>query len=415
MHTDLLMSIKEVILPTLCIGILLLAAIILSENRCAIDWKLIGIGLTFTVVIAFLVLKFPPTRAVFSALGGCVDRLLEFSLDGATFLLGAELVKGRYIFAVRIFAAITFISSLTSLAYYLGFMEKLIRLLAGFLVKTMKLSAPEALSCAAAVFVGQVECQLLIKPYLMRLSSSELFTSITTSMATISGSALISYAALGMNAEWLIAASIMSVPVGIIVAKIMVPETDLRVTEGRVDLHVNQDSSGVFDAIADGALAGARIAMNVLVVVLVAIAIMALANWIISIPMHRLGCNLKLEDMLGCLLTPLAFLMGVPWHEAFHVARLMATEILMNEYVSYGELAGVIHGQGPYSLTPKTQLIATVALCGFANLGSVAINIGGLSAMAPGRRREIARISLKAMVGANLASWITAAICGIIY
>jgi concentrative nucleoside transporter, CNT family len=403
------------LLPSICILILIGISVLFSRDRRNIDWKLISIGLLLNVVIALLVLKFPPTRAFFSYMGHLVNKLLDFSLDGATFLFGPEFVTGRYIFAVRIFAAITFVSALTSVAYYLGFMERLIRFLANILVRTMKLSAPESLSCAAAVFVGQVECQLLIKPYISRLSSSELFTSITASMATISGSALISYAALGMNTEWLIAASIMSIPAGILIAKILVPETDASVIEGKVDLHVKKEASGFFDAVAVGAMAGAQIAMNVLVMVLVAIAMMALLNGIVSLPLHRTGFDLQIQDMLGYLLTPLAFLMGVPWHEAFHVGRLMATEILLNEYVSYGELAGVIQGHGAYVLSAKTQLIATVALCGFANLGSVAITIGGLSAMSPERRREITTISFPAMIGANIATWITAAICGMIY
>ena len=207
----------------------------------------------------------------------------------------------------------------------------------------------------------------------------------------------------------------MSIPAGILIAKILVPETDASVIEGKVDLHVKKEASGFFDAVAVGAMAGAQIAMNVLVMVLVAIAMMALLNEIVSLPLHRMGFDLQVQDMLGYLLTPLAFLMGVPWHEAFHVGRLMATEILLNEYVSYGELAAVIQGHGAYVLSAKTQLIATVALCGFANLGSVAITIGGLSAMSPERRREITSISFPAMIGANIATWITAAICGVIY
>jgi concentrative nucleoside transporter, CNT family len=397
------------------IGVLIGAAYLMSENRKAINWRLVGAGIGLQVILALLILKVPGTKEAFAALGHGIEKLLDCAVDGAAFVFGEELARGKYIFFVRIGSSIIFVASLASLAYYLGIMQRVVRGLARVLVKTMGISGPEALSAASAVFVGQVECQVLIKPYMAGLTRSELFCSMAAAMATISGSALIAYTGLGMNATYLIAASIMSAPAGILMAKIMIPESNTKALSASMDLAAPPAGANVFDAMVHGAMDGAKIVGSVMIMVLVAIASVSLINGSLAWAFSLFGTSLQIQDIFAVPMMPVAFLMGVPYHECFHVGRLMATEILVNEFVSYGELAKVIQGTGPYELSLKTQMIATFALCGFANLGSIAINIGGLGAMVPERRSEIAKLALRALIAANMGTWITAAIAGVLF
>jgi len=393
------------------IGAIFFAAYLLSNNRKAIKWRSAFIGLAINVVVCLLVLRVPFTRHIFEILGLGINKLLDYAVDGAAFVLGDDLARGKYIFAVKIGSSIIFISMLSSLFYYLGLLQFVVKKVAYVLMRAMGVSGPEALSTAAAIFVGQVECQVLIRPYVKNLSPSELFTSMAAAMATISGSALVAYTALGMPAPWLLAASIMSASGGLVIAKIVWPETNKRVLSGAVELAEENKAVNAFDALSKGAMTGFEIAVNVMVMVLGAVAFIALLNGILAATLHFGGAGaLQIQDLAGYLFTPIAWLLGVPWHECFHVGRLMATEMLLNEFVSYTELAKVMHGTASYTLAPATQMIATVALCGFANLGSIGINIGGLGAMAPERRGEIARMAFKAMIAANLATWLTAAV-----
>lgn len=402
----------ERLVPVLGMCAFMGVAYLMSNNRKAINWRLVltGIGLQF--VLALLILKIPFTRQIFAGIGYGIEKLLDAAVYGAVFVVGEELAKT---FLVKVGASIVMIAALASLGYHLGIFQRLIKILASVLMRLMGLSGPEALSSAAAVFVGQVECQVLIKPYMSRLTTSELFCSMAAAMATISGSALVAYSSMGMNPIFLIAASIMSAPAGILMAKIMIPETDTKVLSGSVDFAVPQEDTNAFGAIAHGAMDGAKIAGNVMIMVMVAVGMVWGINSLLAVSLSCFGLNWQIQDIFGVFATPIAFLMGVPANEAFSVGRLMATEILVNEFVSYGELANVIAGKASYTLVPRTQLIATFALCGFANLGSIAINIGGLGAMAPERRAEISRLAFRALIAANMGSWMTACIAGIIY
>lgn len=400
--------------PLIGIMAILGLAYLLSNNRKAIVWRSTIAGLITTVVVCLLILKVPGTRDAFALLGQGINKLLDYAVDGAAFVVGDELAHGKFLFVIRVGSSIIFISALSSLLFYWGVLQFVISKLSKVLTKTMGISSCEALSSTAAVFVGQVESQTLIRPYMSKLSSSELFTSMAAAMATISGSALVAYTAMGMPAPWLLAASIMSAPAGILIAKIMWPETDKRVLAGEVTLSEEVKAANAFDAIAKGAMTGWEIAVNVMVMVLVAVAFIAMINGMLGATLSIGGQALQIQDVFGYLFMPLAWLLGVPWHECFHVGRLVATEILVNEFVSYGELATVIKGTGNYQLAVHTQLIATVALCGFANLSSIGINIGGLGAMAPERRGEIARMGMRALLAANMGTWLTAAIAGLI-
>lgn len=388
--------------------------LLISNNRKAIQWRTVAVGLGIQLALALLILKVPGTKEAFLLLGHGVEKLLDYAVDGAAFVFGDKLARGEFIFLVRIGASIIFVAALSSLAYYLGIMQRIVKFSAKLLSKSMKVSGPEAVSIASAHFVGQVECQVLIKPYMSKLTQSEMFCTITSAMATISGSALVAYTALGMNPTHLISASLLSVIAGVVISKIVMPETDHKALTADVEMVEHNKGSNVFDAIAIGAQDGARIAGNVMIMVLVAVAMVALINGGLGYILSFFGVHWQIQDIFGVFLTPIAWLLGVPAHDAFHVGRLMATEMFVNEFAAYGDLSKVIAGNAGYAFTERTQMIATMALCGFANLGSIAINIGGLGVMVPERRGEIAKIALKAMICANLATWMTAAIAGLL-
>ena len=391
------------------------AAYLMSNNRKAINWKMVFTGIALQFVFALLILKVPGGREVCQWIGDGIQKLLDFAMEGATFVFGEKLAKGEFVFFIRVGASIIFMSALTSLAYYLGILQRIVKLLAKLMTKTMHVSGPEALSAGAEIFIGQVEAQLVIKPYISKLTSSELLSVMATAMATISGSILVAYVAMGINPGYLLAASFMTAPSALVIAKMMYPETDRKALEQHVEMVVPKTGDDPIDALANGATEGAKVAANVMIMLIAAVAFVAMLNWILGQGLGLFGLNWTIQDIFGAIFTPVAWLLGVPWDEAFHVGRLMATKTLLNEFIAYSELSPVIAGNGPYVLSGKSQLIATVALCGFANLGSIAICIGGLGAMAPERRGEIAKLGVKALVAATLASWLTAALAGLLY
>jgi concentrative nucleoside transporter, CNT family len=388
---------------------------LMSNNRKAISWRLVAAGIGLQVVFAFLILKVPGGREVCAFLGDGIQKLLDFAMEGATFVVGEKYAKGEFIFLVRVGASIIFMSALTSLAYYLGILQRIVKALAKLMTKTMGVSGAEALSAGAEVFIGQVEAQLVIKPYIARLTNSEILSVMSCAMATISGGILIAYVAMGISPEYLLAASFMTAPSALVIAKMLYPETDRKALEAQVEMEVPKTGANPVDALANGATEGAKIAANVMVMLIAAVAFVAMLNWFLAQGLGLFGITWQVQDIFGALFTPVAWLLGVPWDEAFHVGRLMAVKTLLNEFIAYSELAPVIAGNGAYVLSAKSQLIATVALCGFANLGSIAINIGGLGAMAPERRSDIAKLGVKALVAATLASWLTAAIAGLLF
>lgn len=402
----------EKLIGLLGIVTILLVAFAASNNRRAISWRLVGVGLGGQLLLALLILKVPGFTDVFALMGDGIRKLLDYSSQGAAFVFGEDMVKGKFVFLIQVGSSIIFMSALSAVAYYLGIMQKVVAGLAWVMRKTMGVSGAEALSSASSIFVGQVESQFLIRPYMKTLTNSELFTAMTVNMATIAGTVLVAYTAMGMNAMYLIAASVMSAPAGIVIAKMMWPETDREAVARQVNMNLEKQGENIFDAFSHGVLDGWKVARNVMIMVLAAVAFIAMANGILGAGLSFFGWSFQIQDIFGVFLTPVALLMGVPWNEAFMVGKMMATEIIVNEFVSYGELAAHIRNG---TISAKGQVIATIALCGFANLSSIAINIGGLSAMAPERRGDIARMGFKALVAANMATWLTAAVAGILF
>lgn len=397
------------------IGLLGILAIIgigiaLSTNRKAIRWRVVLWGLGMQFALAIFILKTTPGKMLFQWLGTGVTRLLDFSKVGSEFVFGklvSDVPSFGFIFAFQVLPTIVFMASIISVLYYLGIVQKVVSFLAWLMTKTMGTSGAESLSSAACVFVGQVEGPLLVRPYIPDMTRSELMALMTGGMATIAGGVMAAY--LGMlGAEWapqLLAASLMGAPGGLIMAKLLVPETEESKTMGGVKMHVEKTESSVIEAAAKGAGDGMNLAFNVGAMLLAFISLVALIN-------AGLGLlNTSMEQILGYIFFPLAFLIGVPFSEAMTVGNLIGQKLVLNEFVAFSQLSGMIQNQ---QLSEKAILVATFALCGFANFSSIAQNVGGIGAMAPSRRGDLAKLGLRAMIGGALASCLSASIAGML-
>lgn len=394
------------------IAVILAVCWLMSENRRKINWRTVGVGMLLQVVLAFLILKVPPVRLAFDSLGNGIQGLLDCAKEGAAFVFGDELVKGRFVFALIIGSSIIFVGALTSLAYHWGILQRLVNALGYVFRKTMGVSGVEALSTGAETVLGQVESQMLISRYIGRLTRSELLGVMTAAMATISGSALVAYVGLGIHPTFLLMASFMTAPAAIVIAKMLVPETDADAINREAVLQDDRKSVNFIDAIADGASEGLKVALNVMTQLIAFIALVYLANKGLGAVLGLFGLQAGIQDIIGYFFAPVAWLIGVPSDEVMRVAPLLGTKTVLNEFIAYMDLAKML--SGPDALSERAQIITTVALCGFANLGSIGINIGGLSQMAPERKGDIARMGFKALVAATMAGWLSAAIAGLL-
>ena len=382
----------------------------LSTDRKAIRWRVVLWGLGMQLVLAVFILKTAPGKALFQMLGTGVTRLLDFSKVGSAFVFGDLVTKPAnfgFIFAFQVLPTIVFMASIISVLYYLGIVQKVVSFLAWLMTKTMGTSGAESLSSAACVFVGQVEGPLLVRPYIPDMTRSELMALMTGGMATIAGGVMAAY--LGMlGADWaphLLAASLMGAPGGLVMAKLLVPETEEPKTMGGVTMNVEKTESSVIEAAAKGAGDGMHLAFNVGAMLLAFISLVALINAGLGL-LHT-----SMEQILGYVFFPLAFLIGVPFSEAMTVGNLIGQKIVLNEFVAFSQLSGMIQGQ---QLSERAVLIATFALCGFANFSSIAQNVGGIGAMAPSRRGDLAKLGLRAMLGGALASCLSASLAGLL-
>lgn len=398
----------ETLSAILGIALILGVCVLFSKDRRAINWRLVATGIGLQLLLAILILKVPQARAFFDWMGSGIQALLDCAKEGAAFVVGEELAKTKFVFCVAIGCSIIFVGALTSIAYHWGILQRVVRALAFCLRKTMGISGAEALSTGAEVFLGQVESQMLISRYVKRLSESELLGVMAAAMATISGSALVAYVGLGINPTYLMMASFMTAPSALVIAKILVPETDKEALAREAVLEEEKTSVNVIDAAADGGWQGALVAANVMVQLVVFIGLVALLNMGLTAVLGQFGIEYRIQDILGWFFTPIAWLIGIPWDEAVRVGPLLATKTVLNEFIAYIDLSKMS------DLSARTQMIMTVALCGFANLGSVGINIGGLSKMAPERKGDIARMGIKALIAATLASWLTAALASLL-
>jgi concentrative nucleoside transporter, CNT family len=395
-----------------------------STARRAINWTTVAWGLGLQVVFALIVLKTSLGQRVFSTLGTYVTKLLGFAGIGASFVFGPlgdagvwgrvmtatlgseEAAKSTVIFAFQVLPTIIFIAALFAILYYFGVMQIIVRIFAVVMHRVMRASGAESLNVAASIFMGQTEAPLTIRPYLPEMTQSELMTVMTSGMAHISGGIMAAYILFGIEAKHLLTAVIMTAPGTIMMAKIFVPETETPKTMGSVKLEVEQTDVNVIDAAGRGTGEGLHLALNVAAMLISFLALIALLNAILhTVPLA--GAPLSLERIFGWVFAPVAWAMGVPWKDAPAIGNLLGTRMTVNEFVAYSQL-GPMKG----SLDPKSFTIATFALCGFANFSSIGIQIGGIGALAPNRRHDLARLGLRAMFAGTLANFMTATIAG---
>jgi concentrative nucleoside transporter, CNT family len=383
-------------------------AYLLSTDRKAIRGKTVFWGLTLQFVFALFVLKTSVGQEVFAWLGAKITRLLRFSFVGSEFLFGKLGLPGGgdnigFIFAFQVLPTIIFIAALFAILYYLGVMQVVVKLFAQVMTRLMGASGAESLNVAASIFMGQTEAPLTIRPYLNNLTQSELMCVMTSGMAHISGGIMGAYIAFGVEAKHLLAAVIMTAPGTILLAKILVPETEQPETAGTVRLVVPRTDANVIGAAARGTGEGLNLALNVGAMLISFLALVALVNAILG----KFG--LQLETILGYVFGPLALVMGVPAKDALVVGNLLGTRTVLNELIAYSQL-----GPLKSSLDPRSFTIATYALCGFANFSSIGIQIGGIGALAPERRDDLARLGFRALLAGTFANFMTACIAGLL-
>jgi concentrative nucleoside transporter, CNT family len=390
-------------------------AFLLSENKKKINWRLVVSGLGLQIIFAILILKVPVGRRVFESASSAITKLLDFTKEGTNFLFGplADVSGIGFVWVVQILPTIIFFSALMGVLYYLGIMQFIVKFIAKFIAKLLGTSGSETLSAVGNIFLGQTEAPLLVKPFVKDMTRSELLAIMIGGMATVAGGVMAGYVAMGVNAGHLLAASIMAAPAGLVLAKIIIPETEESKTKNSSDIVVENTSSNLVEAAANGASDGLGLALNVGAMLLAFIALLALVNFLIGAIGGLFGFpELSFQWILGKLFSPLAFVMGVPLSDISAAGSLLGQKIILNEFVAYSELGKLIAAN---VLQPKTVMMLTYALCGFANFSSIAIQIAGIGGLAPEKKSTIAKLGFKALIGGVLATCLTATIAGVLF
>lgn len=409
-------------------------AFLMSNNRKAINYRVVLSGLGIQLLLALFILKTTIGKNSFSFLADIVKKILSFSDQGAEFVFGivankdSQLTKVlgpqySFIFFFRVIPTIVFVAVLISILYHLGIMQRVVKVFAWIVYKLMGVSGAEAVSNVGSAFVGQVEAQIMIKPYLKAMTMSELLASMTGSMACIAGGVMATYIALGVPAEYLLAASIMAAPGALVISKIVWPETEISETKGNVSLEVKKTDANLVGAISHGASDGLKIGLNVIAMLIGFIAIIGLLDYVLGksgfflathlhMSLDFINIDLKtlsLKQILGTVFSIFAWAMGVPHKDVKVAGSLMGTKMVLNEFVAYLDLVKIKN-----TLSPKALLITSFALCGFANFSSIAIQVGGIGELAPERRADLAKLGVKALICGTLASYLSATIAGIL-
>jgi CNT family concentrative nucleoside transporter len=418
-------------------GIILILAIafLFSNNRKAINYRLVFSGLGLQLLLALFILKTSPGQNLFAWVGHKIEQLLQLADKGGEFVFGG-LIKPvllkqffgdqySFLFMFKIMPTIIFVAVLVNIAYHIGLMQIIVSFFARIVHTLMRVSGSEALSNVASAFVGQVEAQIMIKPYLSTMTMSELLASMSGSMACIAGGVMAVYISMGVPAPYLLAASIMAAPAALVISKIVYPETEESATKGAVKLEVKKSHANLLDAISHGASDGLKVSLNVIAMLIGFIALIALVNMIlakIGILLATTGLNLSsigidinhlsLNTIFGSVFSVFAYAMGVPSQDTFIVGGLMGSKIVINEFVAYSQLTPMI---AQHIMQPKSIIIASFALCGFANFSSIAIQVGGIGELAPERRSDLARLGFRALLCGTLASYLSATLAGIMY
>ena len=398
------------------LGIIILLAIAfgLSNKRSKINHRIIIWGLGLQWLFAICILKTPFGKPIFSFFDKVINKLISFSDAGGDFLFKSFVPEigfhaGLINFAFRALPTIIFFSSLMALFYHLGIIQLIVKFFARIMQKTMGTSGSETLSVSANIFVGQTEAPLMVRPFIQNMTRSELMAVMTGGFATVAGGVLAIYVKWLSDipgiAGHLLAASVMSAPAALVIAKIIYPETNSSETQGDLNVDIKKTSSNAMEALGNGATDGLKLAANVAAMLIAFVSIVAMFNYLLSF------AGTSLESILGTMFKPLAWSMGIPWNEAGSMGMLMGKKIVFTELIAYGDLKSLI---GTGAISDRTAIIASYALCGFANFGSIGIQLGGIGGMAPNRKKELASLVTKAMIGGALASWLTATIAGIL-
>ena len=399
------------------IGILalLMIAYALSNNRKAIKFETIFWGLGLQAFFGIIILKIPFIKSQFFFVDKVFKTLISFSDKGSDFLFssfvpGIGYHEAMINFAFRALPVVIFFSSLISIAYHFGIIQIVVKWVAKLMERSMKTSGAETLSISANIFVGQTEAPILIRPYIKNMTTSELMAIMTGGFATVAGSVLALYVLwlekIPGIAGHMLAASIMSAPASLVIAKLIYPETEKTNSLDELDLHIDKNTANAMDALGNGATQGLKLAANIGAMLVAFISILSMINFTLEYFL-----NINLQEILGIIFSPLAWTMGIPWKEANIVGRLMGEKIVLTELIAYGSLGDLINNN---LISERSAIISSYALCGFANFGSIGIQLGGIGAMAPEKRNVLSKIVLKAMVGGALASWLTATIAGIL-
>jgi CNT family concentrative nucleoside transporter len=430
----------DILFGILGLVVLIGIAFLFSNAKKSIRWPQVGLGILLQLLFAIFVILTPWGSMFFDAIGQFFVKIISFTNEGAKFVFGALAIQSDFsqafpdnakslgfLFAFQVLPTIIFFSSLMTVLYHLGLMQKIVQGMAWVMAKMLKVSGAESISVAANVFIGQTEAPLVVRPYVEGMTKSELLTLMIGGMATIAGGVLAAYVGLlgGTDpalqlyyAKHLLSASIMAAPATIVIAKILVPEREESHTMGEVKVAIEKTNSNVIEAAATGAADGLKLALNVAGMLLAFIALIAMINWILQGVFTQLlgitlgdGQPVTLEIVLGYVLSPIAWIIGVPWGDAVNVGSLIGQKVVLNEFIAYLKLSQL----APTGvLSQKAIIISTYALCGFANFSSIAIQIGGIGGIAPTRRSDLAKFGLKAVLGVSLATFMTATIAGVL-
>jgi CNT family concentrative nucleoside transporter len=414
------------------LAVLIGIAWLASNNKRRVDWKLVATGIGLQIAFAAVVLLVPGGKDVFDAIGHGFVKVLSFVNEGSRFIFGSlmDVNTFGFIFACQVLPTIIFFAALMGVLYHMGVMQWVVRGMAWAITKVMRVSGAETTSVCASVFIGQTEAPLTVRPYIPKMTESELITMMIGGMAHIAGGVLAAY--VGMlgggdpeqqvfYAKHLLAASIMAAPATLVIAKILIPETGEPLTRGTVKMEVEKNTANIVDAAASGAGDGLRLALNIGAMLLAFIALIALLNWPLTWLGEvtgiaaALGKPTDLATIFGYILAPLAWVIGTPWQDAEVVGSLIGQKVVINEFVAYLQLGEIVNGKvAGVELTEQGLLIATYALCGFANFSSIAIQIGGIGGLAPERRKDLARFGMRAVLGGSIATFMTATIAGVL-
>ncbi len=418
------------------IGIFLILALcfLISTNRRQVNYRTVCVGFILQFLIAFFILKTSIGQSIFKSLGSGIQKILNFAVEGGNFVFGfltdrpeklTEVLGdgAGFIFALTLLPVLIFVMVLVNMLYYWGIMQKIILFFGKGMYKLMNITGAEAVSNIASAFIGQVEAQMLIQPHLKKMTNSQLLASMTGSLACISGGIMAVYIGMGVPAEYLLAASFMAAPGALVVSKIVYPEDKNSEISKDIDLHKNTTAVNLIDTIAQGAITGMKVTGNIIAMLIALIALIAFFNYGLGLlgnfMVHYLDIpaqigvlnieNLSLSGLLGVLFAGFAFFLGVPANEIFTVGSLMGEKLVFNEFIAYLHMTSL-----ETALSPKALIIASFALCGFANFGSIAMQIGGIGELEPSRRKDLAKLAYRALVCGTLTSYISAALAGLL-